>query len=52
MKPYAKRNKTDAHDADAICEAVGRLNMRLVLIKTIERQSVLALHPVRALLVW
>jgi transposase len=51
VKPYVKRNKTDAADAEAICEAVGRPNMRFVPIKCIEQQSILALHRVRALLV-
>jgi transposase len=36
VKPYVKRNKTDAADAEAICEAVGRPNMRFVPIKTVE----------------
>jgi transposase len=48
---YVKRNKTDAADAEAICEAVGRPNMRFVPIKTIAQQAVLALHRVRSLLV-
>ena len=51
VKPYVKRNKTDAHDAEAICEALGRPNMRFVPIKTVEQQSILSLHRVRALLV-
>ena len=51
VKPYVKRNKTDAADAEAICEAVGRPNMRFVPIKTREQQSILVLHRVRALLV-
>lgn len=51
VKPYVKRNKTDAADAEAICEAVGRPNMRFVPIKTVEQQGILALHRVRALLV-
>jgi transposase len=51
VKPYVKRNKTDAADAEAICEAVGRPNMRFVPIKTVEQQAILALHRVRALLV-
>lgn len=51
VKPYVKRNKTDAADAEAICEAVGRPNMRFVPIKSVEQQSILALHRVRALLV-
>jgi transposase len=40
VKPYVKRNKTDAADAEAICEAVGRPNMRFVPIKTIEQQRI------------
>jgi transposase len=51
VKPYVKRNKTDAADAEAICEAVGKPNMRFVPIKSVEQQSILALHRVRALLV-
>ena len=43
-KPYVKRNKTDAADAEAICEAVGRPNMRFVPIKDKESQGLLALH--------
>ena len=50
-KPYVKRNKTDAADAEAICEAVARPNMRFVPIKTVDQQAVLALHRARALLV-
>jgi transposase len=51
VKPYVKRNKTDAADAEAICEAVARPNMRFVPIKTVEQQGILALHRVRSLLV-
>lgn len=47
VKPYVKTNKNDAADAEAICEAVSRPNMRFVPIKNIEQQSVLALHRVR-----
>jgi transposase len=47
VKPYVKTNKNDAADAEAICEAVARPNMRFVPIKTIEQQSVLSLHRVR-----
>ena len=47
VKPYVKTNKNDAADAEAICEAVTRPNMRVVPIKTGEQQSVLALHRVR-----
>jgi transposase len=49
VKPYVKRNKTDAADAEAICEAVARPNMRFAPIKTCEQQAILALHRVRAL---
>lgn len=47
VKPYVKTNKNDAADAEAICEAVGRPNMRYVPIKNVEQQAVLALHRVR-----
>ena len=51
VKAYVKRGKTDARDAQAICEAVTRPTMRFVPIKDEEQQSVLALHRVRDLLV-
>jgi transposase len=51
VKPYVKRGKTDAADAEAICEAVTRPTMRFVAIKSSEQQAVLALHRTRALLV-
>jgi transposase len=51
VKPYVKRNKNDAADAEAICEAVRRPNMRFVPIKTPEQQSVLMLHRTRQLFV-
>lgn len=47
VKPYLKSHKNDARDAEAICEAVGRPNMRFVPIKTIEQQAVLSLHRAR-----
>jgi transposase len=47
VKPYVKTHKTDATDAEAICEAVNRPNMRFVPIKSIEQQSALSLHRVR-----
>jgi transposase len=47
VKPYVKTNKNDAADAEAVCEAVARPNMRFVPVKTIEQQSVLSLHRVR-----
>ena len=42
VKPYVKTNKHDAADAEAICEAVTRPNMRFVPVKTAEQQAVLA----------
>ena len=47
VKPYVKTNKSDARDAEAMCEAVARPNMRFVPIKTVERQALLAVHRVR-----
>jgi transposase len=47
VKPYVKTNKNDARDAEAICEAVQRPNMRFVAVKTVEQQAVLALHRAR-----
>jgi len=47
VKPYVKTNKNDAADAEAICEAVSRPNMRFVPIKDSSQQSVLAMHRVR-----
>lgn len=51
LKPYVKRGKTDAADAEAICEAVTRPTMRFVAVKTVEQQAVLMLHKSRDLLV-
>jgi transposase len=51
VKPYVKRGKTDAADAEAICEAVTRPTMRFVPVKTAEQQAVLVLHRTRDLLV-
>ncbi len=47
VKPYVKANKTDAADAEAICEAVTRPSMRFVPIKNSEQQAVLSLHRAR-----
>jgi transposase len=47
VKPYVKTNKNDHNDAEAICEAVGRPNMRFVPVKTASMQAVLALHRAR-----
>ena len=51
VKPYVKRGKTDAADAEAICEAVTRPSMRFVPVKSAEQQAALALHRTRDLLV-
>ncbi|SMH62181.1 IS110 family RNA-guided transposase [Azospirillum agricola] len=51
VKPYVKRGKTDAADAEAICEAVTRPTMRFVAIKTTDQQAALMLHKTRDLLV-
>jgi transposase len=51
VKPYVKRQKNDATDAKAICEAVARANMRFVRTKTPEQQSGLVLHRTRHLFV-
>lgn len=51
VAPYRKGGKNDANDAEAICEAVGRPNMRFVPVKTEEAQAVLTLHRARELLV-
>ncbi len=47
VKPYVKTNKNDAADAEAICEAVARPNMRFVPVKNVEQQSMLAIHRAR-----
>ena len=51
VKPYVKRGKTDAVDAEAICEAVRRPTMRFVEIKTEDQQAVLSIHRTRDLTV-
>src|ERR1700754_2694151 len=51
VKPYVKRQKNDSTDAEAICEAVTRPNMRFVPIKTVEQQSCLMLHRARHLFI-
>ena len=51
VKPYVKRGKTDAVDAEAICEAVTRPTMPFVEIKNPEQQAVLSLHRTRDLIV-
>jgi transposase len=51
VKPYVKTQKNDEADAEAICEAVTRPNMRFAEVKTVEQQSVLVLHRTRAMLI-
>ena len=47
VKPYVKTNKNDMADAEAICEAVGRPNMRFVPVKNVEQQAALSVHRAR-----
>jgi transposase len=47
VKPYVKTNKHDMTDAEAICEAVTRPNMRFVPIKNVEQQAILSVHRAR-----
>ncbi len=51
VKPYVKRGKNDAADAEAICEAVTRQTMRFVPIKSREQQAALSIHRARSLLI-
>ena len=51
VKPYVKRQKNNAADAEAICEAVTRANLRFVETKTPEQQSCLMLHRTRQLFI-
>jgi transposase len=51
VKPYVKRQKNDAADAEAICEAVTRPSMRFVPVKSAEQQSAVMLQRTRDLLV-
>jgi transposase len=51
VKPYVKRGKNDAADAEAVCQAVTRPTMRFVPVKSTEQQAALMLHRVRDLLV-
>ena len=51
VKPYVKSQKNDAADAEAICEAVTRPTMRFAEVKSVEQQSVLSMHRLRAMLI-
>ncbi|AXO14554.1 IS110 family transposase [Thalassospira indica] len=51
VKPYVRRGKNDAADAEAICEAVGRPNMRFVPVKSEDQQAALMQHKARELLI-
>ncbi len=51
VKPYVKRGKNDAADAEGICEAMSRPSMRYVPVKTVENQAALMLHGARDLLI-
>ena len=48
VRPYVKTNKNDTADAEAICEAVTRPNMRYVSVKTVEQQAILSVHRARS----
>lgn len=47
LNPYVKSNKNDANNAEANCEAMSRVYMRFVALKTVEREEVQAVHRVR-----
>lgn len=51
VKPYVKSNKNDAADAEAICEAMSRPNMRFVAVKTVAQQDMQAIHRIRSELI-
>jgi len=51
VKPYVKSNKNDANDAEAVCEAMSRPNMRFVSVKTVEQQDIQATHRIRSELI-
>ena len=51
VKPYIKSNKNDSNDAEAICEAVARPNMRFISVKTIDQQDIQSVHRIRERLV-
>jgi transposase len=51
VRPFVKRNKTDARDAEAICEAMQRPSMRFVPVKSIEQQAARGLETARDMLV-
>ncbi|MEO5353047.1 MAG: IS110 family transposase [Magnetococcus sp. XQGC-1] len=51
VKPYVKSNKNDRADAEAICEAVQRPNMRFVPIKSVDQQDLQSLHRVRSMVI-
>lgn len=51
VKPYIKTNKNDYHDAEALCETVGRPTMRFVPVKTVEQQDIQGIHRIREQLI-
>lgn len=51
VKPYVKGNKNDYNDAEGICEAAGRPNMRFVTVKSVDQQDIQGLHRIRQSLV-
>ena len=51
VKPYVKSNKNDANDAEAVCEAMSRPNMRFVAVKSVQQQDIQATHRIRSELI-
>ena len=51
VKPYVNSNKNAANDAEAICEAMSRPNMRFVSVKTVAQQDIQAAHRIRSELI-
>jgi transposase len=48
VKPFVKSNKSDANDAEAICEAMSRPHMRFITVKSVEQQDIQSLHRIRS----
>jgi transposase len=51
VKPYVKSNKNDTNDAEAVCEAMSRPNMRFVAVKSVQQQDIQATHRIRSELI-
>ena len=48
VQPYLRKSKNDYNDAEAICEAMGRKNMKFVAVKSVDQQSILMMHRIRS----